>query len=337
MRCVLVTHADEPIGRRLVKLLCRDESVQRVHAVGSGRAPRSFERFVSAPGPRLVYWRLNLAKPRPASDLFHAPELRDPPIDSVVYLPRHGAPSASDPTPAGVSERTDEVRLVVKHCLESGSVRRLVALSSAFVYRLEPGNANRLTEDSPLDLDPEVPSEIRSWIDCDMILHGEVHSRKLCVTLLRAPTVVASGGYVFMNPSLAAMRAFRVRPMGFDPVCPLVADKDVARALRLSLRAERPGIFNIAADETLPLSVLCRWTGDPGLPVPGLLLRSAARAAGLLGRGGLAAALDRSRLHYGFALDTRRAERTLGFRPAYRIALSRAGDGTLRIETVRTS
>jgi len=42
---------------------------------------------------------------------------------------------------------------------------------------------------------------------------------------------------------------------------------------------------------------------------------------------------DGDHLRYGFTLDTRRAERELGFAPAYRIGLERAGDGVLRLET----
>jgi hypothetical protein len=42
--------------------------------------------------------------------------------------------------------------------------------------------------------------------------------------------------------------------------------------------------------------------------------------------------METRHLRYGFTLDTRRAERELGFRPGYRIGLARAGDGALRLE-----
>ena len=51
-----------------------------------------------------------------------------------------------------------------------------------------------MDEESELDLDPDVPGGIRSWIDCDMIFHGEVHNDRLRVVLLRVPTIVAAGG-----------------------------------------------------------------------------------------------------------------------------------------------
>jgi nucleoside-diphosphate-sugar epimerase len=333
-RSVLVTHADEPIGRRVTKLLFHDEAVDRIFAIGQGRPPRSFDRFLSGSRGRLTYSRLDMTKHRPVADLFHSPSLREVGVESVIYVPRHGPPaSPGQPILAGVSERTAEARLLLQHCLESSTIRKLVAVGSAFVYRLEPGNANRLTEESALDLDPDVPAEIRSWIDCDMIFHGEIHNEKLAVTLLRVPTVVASGGYVFMNPSLSPRAGPRFRAMGFDPMCPLVADKDVARAAHMAVRAARTGIFNIAGQETVPLSVLSQWIGAPSVPLPGQLLKIASRALDLFGASESRAAIDPPRLRYGFSLDTGRAQTQLGFQPGYRIGLSRAGDGKLRIET----
>ena len=335
-RSVLVTHADEPIGRRLVKRLYHDETIGSIFATGSGRPPRSFDRFLSA-DDRLCYKRIDLTRHRPVANFFHSAEVRKRCIDTLVHVPRHspteqkGSPGA---LPGGVSDRTAEARLVLQHALETASIRNLVAFGSAFVYRLSPGNSNRLVETSELDLDPEIPAEIRSWIDCDMMFHGEIHSERLRVTLLRIPTVVASGGYVFLNPSLASAGGPRVRPIGFDPMCALVSDKDVASAARLAIRARRAGIFNIAGPETLPLSVLSDWTGRASLPLPGPLLHYASEVARFIGDEHLQAALDGPHLRYGFTLDTTRAERELGFRAGYRIGLAPAGDGRLRIEAV---
>jgi nucleoside-diphosphate-sugar epimerase len=324
---VLVTHADEPIGRRIVKTLYHDPEVRAIVALGRGPAPRAFDHFLASREPRVVYARVDLAKHRPVSDLFRSPTVREADVDTVIHVPRHGAPAAqtgaaAPPLVAGLAERTAEARLVLQNALEAPTVRSLVALGSAFVYRLPPGNANRLDEDSELDLDPDIDPEIRTWIDCDMIFHGEVHNDRLRVVLLRLPTVVASGGYVYLNPVLAGRPGLRARSAGFDPICALVSDKDVARAVRAALHARGPGIYNIAGSESVPLSVLARWTGRACLPLPGPLLRFAGVAAHMA-----------PHLRYGFTLDTRRAERELGFRPANRIGLARAGDGALTLET----
>jgi nucleoside-diphosphate-sugar epimerase len=333
MRRVLVTHADEPIGRRAVKTLYHDARVGLIFAVGDGPPPRSFDKFLSAREPRVVYARVDLARHRPVTDLFHSSDFRAAEIDTVVHVPRHGA-AASEQAPlvAGIAERTAETRLLLQHCLEAPGVESLVAVGSAFVYKLAPGNVNRVDEGSELDLDPEVAPEIRSWIDCDMLLHGEVHNDRLRVVLLRVPTVVASGGYVYLHPTLSGRSGRRVRAAGFDPICALISDKDVARAIQSAVHARGPGIYNVSGSEAVPLSLLARWTGRSTLPLPGPLLRLAAAGARFAGQE-LETALDGPHLRYGFTLDTRRAERELGFRPLDRIGLARAGDGALRLET----
>ena len=329
---VLVTHADEPIGRRIVKTLFHDEGVGRILAVGSGPPPRAFDRFVSGSEPRLGYARLDLAKHRPVSDLFHSARFRAAEIDTLVHVPRHGvAMSPARPIVSGLPERTAETRLVLQYALEAATIEHLVVVGSAFVYRLPPGNANRLAEDSELNLDPNLPIDIRSWIDCDMIIHGEVHNDRLRVALLRVPTVVADGGYVYMNPVLGSGARPQLRSLGFDPICALVSDKDVARAIRCAVHSERSGIYNIAGAEAVPLSVLANWTGHHSVPVPGSVLSWLSVGAKWIGYD--EAALQGSHLRYGFTLDTERASRELGFRPSVRIGLARAGDGRLQLET----
>lgn len=335
---VLITHADEPLGRRIVKTLYHDDAVAAIFAVGAGPPPRSFDRYLGSDQSRLQYARVDLARHRGARDFFHSERFVLAEIDCVIHVPRHGAAAGSaPPIVAGLPERTAETRLVLQNCLETPSIRHLVALGSAFVYRLPPGNANRLAEESELDLDPDVPAEIRSWIDCDMIFHGEVHNDRLRVVLLRLPTVVAEGGYVYLNPLLEGRPGLRLRALGFDPICALVSDKDVARAVQAAAHSRRPGIYNISGSEAVPLSLLSRWTGRAALPVPSWLLRAAGRITRLAGSQPLVGAAGLPQLHYGFTLDTARAEQELGFRPSYQIGLARAGDGALRLETAPSS
>jgi nucleoside-diphosphate-sugar epimerase len=333
MARVLVTHADQPIGRRIVKTLFFDPEVEAILAVGKGRAPRAFEHYKAGASPRVEWLRVDLARHRPMADLFRSPIFRELRIDTVIHVPCHGMPASDDPpVVSGLPARTAEARLVLQHCLEAQTTRHLIAIGSAYVYRLQPGNANRLDETSELDLDPDTTPEIRSWIDCDMIFHGEVGNQRLRVTLLRVPTVVASGGFVYLNPSLSGRAGPRFRPAGFDPLCALISDKDVARAIQSAVHARGPGIYNVAGSEAVPLSLLARWTGRATLPLPGPVLSLASTAARLAGQV-LDAALDGPHLRYGFTLDTRRAERELGFRPQYHVGLARAGDGRLRLET----
>lgn len=334
MSGVLVTHADLPLGRRIVKLLWHDPSVAHVLALGEGPAPRAFDAWRAGAEPRLLYERIDLARPRPVSELFRSSRLRALGIDRVVFVPRHGAQPDGPPVVARVAHRTAEARLVLRGALDARAIRHLVAIGSAFVYKPVPGNANQFDEASALDLDPGVAPAIRSWIDCDMLIQAEVPSTRLRVVLLRVPTVVASGGLVYLHPALEGAAGLRVRPAGFDPLCPVIADKDVARAVQAALASDAAGVFNIAGRETLPLSVLGRWTRRPCLPVPGPLLAAAAGVAARVGGPRLHDALAGAHLCYGMSLDVRHAARRLGFEPRYRVGVARAGDGVMRLEAV---
>lgn len=328
---VLVTHADLPLGRRIVKLLWHDPATSRIVALGEGPAPRAFDGFRVGAQPRLVYEQIDHARQRSVAELFRSRRLRELDVDAVVYLPRHGVGPEGRPVVAQLPTRTAEARLVLHQALEHRGIRTLVALGSAFVYKLAPGNANHLVEDSPLDLDPTVPATLRTWIDSDMLFQAETSGRRLRVALLRVPTVVASGGFVYLHPLLEGAAGPRLRPTGFDPLCPVIADKDVAHAVTSALTSGAAGVFNIAGRELVPLSVLARWTGRTLLPLPGPLLRAVGRGAQRLHLG---EAFDGPLLRFGMSLDTRRAAAELGFAPRYRIGLARAGDGALRLEAV---
>ena len=102
--------------------------------------------------------------------------------------------------------------------------------------------------------------------------------------------------------------------------------------MQAAVHARGPGIYNVAGNEAVPLSLLARWTGRATWGVPGPLLSLVSASARLAGRS-FDASLDAPHLRYGFTLDTRRAERELGFRPLDRIGLARAGDGALSLET----
>ena len=329
---VLVTHADEPIGRGVVKRLARDPRVHAIFAVGSGPTPRAFDALLAGDGPPAHYARAVLSRHRGASDLFHAQRFREAEIDTIVHLPPHAREREPTSSPwAGLTEITAETRLVVQHALEVRSVRNLVALGSAYVYRLHPGNANRLTEDSELDLDPRVAPEIRAWIDADMIVHGEVHSERLRVVLLRAPTVVGKRGDLFLSPLLHPERPL-ARATGFDPLCPVISHQDVLRAIEAAVFAQKSGIYNVSGREVLPLSELVRAAGRSAWSLPHPLLGAWGAGARLFGAGWRRLPYQGPALRYGFSLDTRRAERELGFRPADRIGAAPAADGAPRLE-----
>jgi nucleoside-diphosphate-sugar epimerase len=330
MSGVLVTHADSPLGLAVARALLREKERRPLVLVGSGPRPRAIaQATASAPSRRVTWLSVRLSRHRSAAAVFQGAATAESGVETVIHVPDHGPTGDVRLGPGRVPARTAEARVVLQQCREVGSVRQLVAIGSAFVYRLEPGNANRLGEEHPLDFDPDAPAEIRSWIDCDVLLREEAREGGLGVALLRTPTVIAADGGVYLNPAVAVRRA---RPLGFDPLCAIITDSDVAYAATAALAAGASGAFNISGLDCVPLSTLRRWHGGSAPPFPGMLLRA---AQATLRRGGAreaAASLDPPYVRYGFTLDTRRAERELGFRPRSRIALPRGSDGVLHIE-----
>ena len=328
MRGVLVTHADTPLGSRVALTLAGHSEARQLLLVGSRTMPRRLECGLGEAARRTTWVRARLSRHHSAAELFRSDSFRRAEIEAVVHVPAHGA-GVGTPGPAGVPARTTEARLVLQHCGDTPSVQRLVAVGSAYVYRLLPGNANRLSEDRELDLDPDVPGVVRSWIDCDLLFREEAKRSRLRIALLRVPTVICADGGLHLNPALES-GGLRARPAGFDPLCAVVAEGDVAEAVLSALRTRARGAFNVAGSDCVPLSTLERWTGRTALPVPGPLLGAARGALGWALPG--VETLDGTHLRYGFSLDTRRAETELDFRPRYRIGLSARGGGVLRLE-----
>ena len=69
--------------------------------------------------------------------------------------------------------------------------------------------------------------------------------------------------------------------LGFDPLFQFMHERDVARAIALTLEKRLRGVFNVAGPQPVPLSTLVRETGRRPMPIPEFLFNA------LLGRFGL--------------------------------------------------
>ena len=57
-----------------------------------------------------------------------------------------------------------------------------------------------------------------------MTFPGHLHHDPPLVVPPIAPTIVAGGGYVYLNPLLSGPRGLRVREAGYDPSCALISE-----------------------------------------------------------------------------------------------------------------
>jgi hypothetical protein len=202
MKSVLITHADLPLGRRIVKVLWHDPTVSRILALGEGAIPRVFHSYRDGAPPRFVYERIDLA-PAFGVELFRS--------DALLGVDRSSR-TAPRGRARGTADRHEDPRAhgrarLVLHHAGVALDPLAVALGSAFVCKLArvmPTVGQRLSSACP-----EVAPELRSWIDSDMLFNAEFASARLRVLLLRVPTVVASGGFL---PAPGLTAGLRVRP-----------------------------------------------------------------------------------------------------------------------------
>lgn len=323
MRRVLVTHLDSAIGRRLTKTLYHDPDVELVLGVGTGPSPS----FVEAYREKCAYQRLDLAKARHMNSFFKSERFARARLNSVIHLP-FVDDRVGERIPGNVPSLVSETRRLVEECKKRRSIERFVYLSSAFVYRPEPGNAHFVAEDQLLGFEAGDDPRVRAWIDADLICQGELNHFRLKLTILRAATIVTEAGDFLNSPPLERGD----RPLGYDPLISLVADRDVARALVLALHSDRPGIYNIAGGGVFACSNLRNDGRHIGpLPVPGVL----SSAVSLLGQTLRGRFRRDSGLHrYGLVVNTSLAHEILGFEPVYRVEVRGRGQER-RVDTIR--
>jgi UDP-glucose 4-epimerase len=320
---VLVTHVDSTVGRRLIKALYHDPEVALVLGVDTGPVPSFLEPYRS----KCVYQRLDLAKARHLMNFFQSERFARARLDSVIHLP-FVEERAEERVPGNVHVLVSETRRLLQHCKREKQIERFIYLSTAFVYRPEPGNVNIVNEEQLLDFEGEGDPQIRAWIDTDLFCQAELHDPNLNITILRSATIVTESGAFLLCPPLERGGP----PLGFDPMVAVIADRDVAKALVLALHADRPGVYNIAGREVFPSSELA-GSRSPSGPrfLPGVLREALERVRRTVAA---ARAADAEFSRYGIVLDTRCAAEELGFDPYYRVEVRRTGLSR-RIDTIR--
>ena len=92
---------------------------------------------------------------------------------------------------------------------------------------------------------------------------------------MRDSLIAEGAGWGDMSPHKTQdfWRYFALRhepPLGYDPMFPVVSERDVSRALALALHGDRPGVYNVAGGEQFPHSELCAARERPRgwLPLP---------------------------------------------------------------------
>ena len=156
-------------------------------------------------------------------------------------------------------------RKLLDHCRSHG-VRKLVVLSTSYVYGALPDNPSFMTEDHPLLAGRNYP-EIRDLVEVDSLAtafmwqYPDIHT-----SILRpVPTL----GYYSENSIVNYLRQPRVVVMmGFNPMLQFMHEEDLAEAIALVLEKRLRGVYNVTGPGEVPLRTAIRETGGRPLPLP---------------------------------------------------------------------
>lgn len=192
-------------------------------------------------------------------------------------------------------------------------VPKLVVLSSANVYGPSPENPQFLTEDAPL-LGAQQFSEIRDLVEVDHLAQSFFWKHPQVETVILRPCHIL--GTVRNAPSNYLRLERPLCALGFDPMVQVIHERDVAEAIRLSLRRGVRGIFNLRGPGEVPLSRIFEILGRKPIPLPAGLLEAGLRRA-FKYRLTSFPGPEIDHIRYVCMVDDARARRELGFRPRF--------------------
>jgi UDP-glucose 4-epimerase len=291
---VLITGISGNLGRVLAKVLHRTERV-----IGLDRRP-----FPGAPKDLEVH-HLDLRK-RKVEEIFRRGDIKALVHMAIMHDPR--LPQAEHHS-FNVLGTKAVLSFAAKH-----GVRKVVVLSSATVYGPQPENDNFLTEESPLLGSQRFPN-IRDLVEVDMYAQQYMWKEPGVESVILRPVHIV-GAHVKNAPSnyLRIQRPWIMA--GFDPMVQLIHEEDLARGVVLALKQGVRGVYNVVGPGELPLSAVLRELGRTPIPVPHLLARPLLDKLFQVRLAGFPSA-ELDHLQFLCTVDGSRAEKDLGYRPAY--------------------
>jgi UDP-glucose 4-epimerase len=200
---------------------------------------------------------------------------------------------------------------ILAACSGAGSpVRKLVFKSSTHFYGSEQDDPAFFDETMPRLGRPRTPIE-RDIVEAEASLSDfAANNPATTVTILRFANVLGSD----VRTSHIDLFSLPAVPMifGFDPRYQFVHEDDVVHALEHAVKADLPGVYNVAGDGVLALSEVAGLLGKPYAPV--LPPWGTGLAAAILRRVGINAPAEAlNQLRFGRGVDNRRYK-AAGFR-----------------------
>src|SRR5262252_4318834 len=176
----------------------------------------------------------------------------------------------------GDAETRHEVNVLgTKRLLEyaiAHGVKRVIVLSSSYVYGALADNPYYMDEDSPLNVSRNYP-EVRDLAEVDTLATAFLWRHPEVATTILRP-VNTLGYYVNSAIGRYLKQSYIWTIMGFNPMMQFIHEEDVAEAVALALQTGAHGVFNVAGPGAVPVKVAIRETGGTATPLPEPLARA---------------------------------------------------------------
>jgi len=158
---------------------------------------------------------------------------------------------------------------LLENCAEHG-VKRLVVLSSSYVYGALPDNPRYLHEDHPLNVSRTFP-EMRDLAEVEGLLSTFLWRYPQVATVILRP--VNTLGY-YVHSAIGTYLKLDVVPTvaGFDPMMQFIHEEDVTEAIVLALENELRGVYNVVGPGAVPLKTAIEAIGKSRVSLPDPLI-----------------------------------------------------------------
>lgn len=296
-----ITGAASFLGLNLIGLLEDDPRVAKIVCLDTTSPPTV--------GAKSRYYQLDLVQTSTEerlAEIFAAEA-----VDTVVHLGLLESPSRE-------TSHSHEIEGVgtmqVLNACRRARTHKLVVRSFTWLYGARATNPAFLSEKHSLRAHSGEPFFQDKLAVEEQLLRFRQPGQGRIVTVLRTAPIIGPSAENFITRYLRLSRVPTV--LGFDPLWQFLHEADAVAALKLAVDRDAPGVFNLASEGVLPLSMAVRLLGGSRLPLPRSLLRPTLGALWLSKLGDAPPALL-DYLQYACVADTSLSQGRLGFVPVF--------------------
>lgn len=299
-KVVLVTGVADYWGARVAESLLAPDQSDTIHVIGVDNEPPEQEikglDFIQADVRNPLLLEL----------------LQDEKVHTVCHLVFN---ESTRPSETNFDLNVMGTMKVLGSAAEAG-VRKVVIKSSMTVYGALSQNPAFLTEEHPIH-GSRASGYVRDLVEIEAFCNGfQRQVPDMMLTILRFASIVGTKCVTpftrFLKQPLAPTL------LGFDPQMQVIHENDVVAALVHAIQNDVPGVYNVAAEDNLPLSKIIALAAKVNIPVFHLFAYwglGIAQSSGL--KTGVYFPMEPDYIRFPWVGDLTRMHNGLGFTPQY--------------------